>query len=80
MDAESKALTYRRWHQELHNILIERGLVAVTQKALLQYFKDEPSDDVLGYLELLLKEDKAQKFRYKRDIYWRATTRILDED
>jgi hypothetical protein len=55
-------------------------LVAVTQKALLQYFKDEPSDDVLGYLELLLKEDKAQKFRYKRDIYWRATTRILDED
>lgn len=75
-----RELTFRRWHQELRILLIERGLVAVTQKAILQYFKDEPSDDVLGYLELLLKQDCAQKFRYKRDIYWRATTRILDED
>jgi len=76
---EGKALTFRQWHHELRNLLIAQGLHGVRQTALLKHFKDEDEDELIGYLELLLKEDKAQKFKYQRHIYWRATTEILKE-
>ena len=37
-------------------------------------------DEIVGYLELLLKEDKVQKFKYGRHVYWRATVNILKRD
>jgi hypothetical protein len=74
---EGKALTYRQWHQELDGILIRQGLQGYTQKAILTYFKNRVNnDEVLGYLELLLKEDKVQKFKFKRDYWWRATINL----
>jgi hypothetical protein len=74
---EGKVVTHRLWHQELENLLIEQGLQGFTERAILRYFKNRVSDDELkGYLELLLKEDRVQKFRYKRDFYWRATIKI----
>jgi hypothetical protein len=54
------------------------GIHGARQNEILKHFKDEPEDQVLGYLELLLKEDKAQKFKYNRYIYWRATVNILN--
>ena len=74
---EGKALTYRMWHQELNNLLIQQGLQGYTEKALTRYFKNRVNvDDLKGYLELLLKEDKVQKFKYKRNYYWRATVNL----
>jgi hypothetical protein len=74
---EGKALTFRMWHQELHTLLIQQGLQGYTERALVRYFKNRVHEDELkGYLELLLKEDKAQKFKYKRDFYWRATINL----
>jgi hypothetical protein len=68
------------WHQELRNALILQGLQGYTEKAIVRYFKNRVhEDEVKGYLELLLKEDKVQKFQYKADVYWRATTEILKE-
>jgi hypothetical protein len=78
--AEGEPLTFRMWHQELRNILIDRGLQGYKQKALTDYFKKRvDGEEVKGYLELLLKEDKVQKFWYRTDFYWRATTEILKE-
>lgn len=74
---EGRALTFRMWHQELDNLLIQQGLQGYTERAIVRYFKNRVNDDeVKGYLELLLKEDKAQKFKYKRDFYWRATINL----
>jgi len=64
------------WHQELENLLIQQGLQGYTQRALERHFKDVPHDDLIGYLELLLKEEKVQKFKFKRDFYWRATVNL----
>jgi len=66
------------WHQELENILIEQGLQGYTERAILKYFKDRDidPDEIKAYLELLLKEDAVQKFKYKRDFYWRATVEL----
>jgi hypothetical protein len=61
----------------MNNILIERGINGYGQKSLLRYFKAEPKEEVLGYLEMLLKENKVQKFAYNKDFIWRATTEIL---
>lgn len=61
----------------MNNVLIERGFEGYTQKALLRYFKEAPKGEVIGYLEMLLKEDKVQKFKYGGDYIWRATTEIL---
>jgi len=61
----------------MNNTLIERGFEGYTQRALVRHFKTEPKEDVIAYLELLLKENKAQKFKYNNDIIWRATTEIL---
>jgi hypothetical protein len=80
-DEDGKELTFRMWHQELRNALIDRGLAGYTEKAVVKYFKKRvPEDEVKAYLELLLKEDKLQKFQYKSDFYWRATTEILKEE
>jgi hypothetical protein len=76
---ESKTLTFRMWHQEMNNLLIQQGLHGVRESAIIKHFKDVDEDEVVGYLELLLKEDKAQKFKYSRHIYWRATVNILNE-
>lgn len=74
---EGKTLTFRQWHQELNNLLIQQGLQGYKQKAILSYFKNRVNpDEVTGYLELLLKEDKVQKFRYKSDFWWRATINL----
>ena len=74
---EGEKLPFRMWHQELCNALIEQGLQGYTQKAIIQHFKNRVSEDeVIGYLELLLKEEKVQKFRYRRHYYWRATINI----
>ena len=65
------------WHQEIDNLLIEQGLQGFTERALIRHFKNRvPEEDLKGYLELLLKEDKLQKFRYKKDFYWRATINL----
>ena len=76
---EGKAVTYRVWHQELELLLVKQGLQGVRETAITKHFKDVDEDEVVGYLELLLKEDKAQKFRYTRHTYWRATVNILNE-
>lgn len=76
---EGRSLTYRRFHQELELLLIDQGLAGGREDKILKHFKDIDPDEVKGYLELLVKEDKAQKFRYSRSIYWRATVNILDE-
>ena len=76
---EGRALTFRRWHKELEALLIQQGLHGGKQKEILRYFKDENKEEVLAYLELLLKEDRAQKFKYGQDYYWRATINILEE-
>ena len=62
---EGKTLTYRIWHQELRILLISQGLQGFRQTALIKHFKDVDEDELVGYLELLLKEEKAQKFKYK---------------
>lgn len=74
---EGKALSFRRWHKEMDTVLIERGIQGYGQKALLRYFKNEPKEEVLGYLDMLHKENKVQKFKWAKDTYWRATTEIL---
>ena len=77
---EGKAVTYRVWHQELELLLINQGLQGVRESAIIKHFKDVDDDEIVGYLELLLKEDKAQKFKYTRHTYWRATVNILKQD
>lgn len=78
---EGRPLTFRMWHQELRNHLIQQGLQGFKQKAILVYFRGRvDEEEVKAYLELLLKEDKVQKFKYKQDFWWRATTNILDEE
>jgi hypothetical protein len=80
---EGKAITlrYRQWHQELHNILIEQGLQGYSYRAIARYFKGRiDNEELQGYLELLLKEDKVQKFRWKRDYHWRATVNLPKKD
>ncbi len=75
--SEGKDLTFRLWHQELNNLLIQQGLQGYVEKAIVRYFKNRvDSDEVRAYLELLLKEDKVQKFKYKRDFWWRATVNL----
>jgi hypothetical protein len=74
---KDKTLTFRSWHLEMNNVLIERGFQGYTQKALVRYFKDAPKEEVLGYLDVLHKENKVQKFKYANDFVWRATTEIL---
>jgi hypothetical protein len=77
---EGQTLTYRRWHQELELLLIGQGLHGGKQSEIIKHFDGVAlRDDVIAYLELLLKEDKAQKFHYTRNVYWRATVNILDE-
>ena len=76
---EGKTLYHKMWHQELRNLLIAQGLQGVRQSAILKHFKDVDEDEIIGYLELLLKENRLQKFKYQRHIYWRATTEILKE-
>lgn len=77
---EGKALTFRRWHKLLEQLLIGQGLHGGKQSELLKYFEEADPDELLAYLELLLKEDKAQKFVYSKNVYWRATVNILDEE
>lgn len=74
---EDQDLTFRHWHQEMINVLIEAGFQGYTQKALLRHFKKEPKEEVLGFLDMLHRENKAQKFKHPPDIIWRATTEIL---
>jgi hypothetical protein len=76
---EGKTLTFRRWHKLLEQLLIGQGLHGGKQKEILKYFDEADPDELKAYLELLLKEDRVQKFIYNRDIYWRATVNILDE-
>jgi hypothetical protein len=74
---DAKTLTFRHWHQELNNLLIEQGMQGYPEKTIVRYFKHKVDpNDIRGYLELLLKEDKTQKFKYKRDFWWRATINI----
>lgn len=78
---EGKALTFRMWHQELRNHLIEQGMQGFKQKAIITAFSPRVHpEDLKAYLELLLKEDKVQKFKYKGDYWWRATIEILKEE
>ena len=77
--SEGKPVTFRQWHQELEKVLISQGLSGVRESAIIKHFTDVHEDEVVGYLELLLKEDKVQKFKYTRHIYWRATNNILDK-
>lgn len=74
---EARALTFRHWHTEMDATLIRGGIQGYTQRQLIRYFKGEPKDEVVGYLEVLLKENKAQKFKHNSEIIWRATTEIL---
>jgi len=60
-------------------LLIGQGLHGGKQSEIVKYFEEADPDEVVAYLELLLKEDKAQKFQYNRNVYWRATVNILNE-
>jgi hypothetical protein len=78
---EGETLRRKLWHQELRNHLIQQGVQGFIQPAILKYFRHRiDPDEVKGYLELLLKEDKVQKFRWDGHIWWRATTEILNDD
>jgi len=77
---EGKALTFRRWHKLLEQLLVSQGLHGGKQTEIVKYFDEADKDELLAYLELLVKEDKAQKFIYNRTVYWRATVNILDEE
>jgi hypothetical protein len=80
MQGEGQTLTYRRWHQELELLLIGQGLHGGKQSEITKHFDGTAlAEDVIGYLNLLLKEDKAQKFVYNRHNYWRATVNILED-
>ena len=76
---EGKTLTFRRWHKLLEQLLIGQGLHGGKQSEIVKYFEEADPDEVVAYLELLLKEDKVQKFQYSRNVYWRDTVNILDE-
>jgi hypothetical protein len=76
---EGKTLTYRAWHQELELLLIAQGLSGARETAITKHFTDIHDEAIIAYLELLLKEDKVQKFKYLRNTYWRATVNILNE-
>jgi hypothetical protein len=79
--SEGRDLTYRRWHQELELLLIQMGVHGARQDQIVKHFKGSAqSDEIVGYLEMLVKEDKAQKFEYGRYPYWRATVNILNND
>lgn len=74
---EGQVVKPRLWHQELHNLLIEQGLQGYRQQAILKHFKGRVTDgDLVGYLELLLKEDRVQKFKYNKSFWWRATINL----
>jgi hypothetical protein len=77
---EDKTLTFRRWHAECNTLLISLGIHGSRQSEIVKHFNEEPAEDVVAYLEMLLKEDKAQKFIYNRNPYWRATVNILEEE
>jgi hypothetical protein len=77
---EGKALTFRRWHKLLERLLVGQGLHGGKQSEILKYFDEADPDELLAYLELLCKEDKAQKFVYNRTVYWRATVNILNDE
>jgi hypothetical protein len=77
---ENRTLTFRRWHKLLEQLLVGQGLHGGKQNEIIKYFDEADKDELLGYLELLLKEDKVQKFVYNKTIYWRATINILNEE
>jgi hypothetical protein len=79
MEEVGKELTFRRWHKLLEQLLIGQGLHGGKQSDIIKYFEEADPEEVKAYLELLLKEDKVQKFNYSRNIYWRATVNILNE-
>jgi len=61
----------------MDNILIAAGLHGHRFDVLKKHFKGRADEEELkGYLELLLKEDKAQKFKHNGHYYWRATVNI----
>ena len=76
---EGQALALRHWHQELELVLINEGLSGAREDKILKHFNDVDPEEVKGYLELLVKEDRAQKFKYSRYIFWRATVNILEQ-
>ena len=76
---EGQDLALRHWHQELELVLINEGLSGAREDKILKHFKDIVPEEVTGYLELLVKEDRAQKFKYSRHNYWRATVNILNQ-
>jgi hypothetical protein len=76
---EGKALTFRRWHKLLEQLLIGQGLHGGKESEIIKYFDEADPDEIKAYLEMLLKEDKAQKFVLNRTNYWRATIHILNE-
>jgi len=80
MSEEGKTLTFRRWHKLLEQLLINQGLHGGKQSEMIKYFSEADEDELLAYLELLLKEDKVQKFVLNRTVYWRATVNILNDE
>lgn len=77
---EGRTLTFRRWHKLLEQLLVGQGLHGGKQSELIKYFSEADKDELLAYLELLLKEDKVQKFIFNKTVYWRATVNILDTE
>jgi hypothetical protein len=74
---EDKAITLRHWHKELEGALIDGGLKGWTEVALNKHFRGRVDpEDLHAYLEVLVKEDRAQKFKFKRNVIWRATINI----
>lgn len=77
---EERRLNFKMWHKVLETLLIQQGLQGIRESAILKHFNDVHEDEVRGYLELLLKEDRVQKFKYSRHIYWRGTVEILNQE
>jgi hypothetical protein len=77
---EGKTLTFRRWHKLLEQLLVSQGLHGGKESEIIKYFDEADPDELKAYLELLLKEDKVQKFVLARTNYWRATVNILNDE
>jgi hypothetical protein len=77
---EERTLTFRRWHKLLEQLLVGQGLHGGKQSEIIKYFPEADKDELLAYLEMLVKEDKAQKFVFSKHVYWRATVNMLNDE
>lgn len=73
------------WREEIELMLIEGGTDGVKQGAFTDHLSNYcDADKIVAHLELLLSQNKVQKFlpetrRGRPPIIWRATTLIMED-